>query len=73
MQNESSCKLSISSLFDVFSVLSRGSEKLLKSQRFTHRVSQLIMRVHKPKVEYKLALQERPKVENLDVLLYKQF
>ena len=36
-------------------------------------VSQLIMRVHKPKVEYKLALQERPKGENLDVLLYKQF
>ena len=24
-------------------------------------VNQLIMRVHKPKVEYKLALQERPK------------
>ena len=36
-------------------------------------VSQLIMRVHKPKVEYKLALQKRPKVENLDVLLCKQF
>ena len=36
-------------------------------------VSQLIMRVRKPKVEYKLALQERPKGENLDVLLYKQF
>ena len=34
-------------------------------------VSQVIMRVHKPKVEYKLALQERPKGENLDVLLYK--
>ena len=72
-----SWKLSISILSDyfgtVFSVLSRGSEKLLKSQSFTHRVSQLIMRVHKPKVEYKLALQERPKVENLDVLLYKQF
>ena len=32
-------------------------------------VSQLIMRVRKPKVEYKLALQERPKGENLDVLL----
>ena len=47
--------------------------KLLKSQSFMHRVGQLIMRVHKPKVEYKLPLQERPKVENLDVLSYKQF
>ena len=35
-------------------------------------VSQLIMRVRKPKVEYKLALQENPR-EHLDVLLYKQF
>ena len=50
---------SISVLSDVFSYLSRGNEKLLPSQRFTHR--QLIMRVRKPKVEYKLALQERPK------------
>ena len=32
-------------------------------------VSQLIMRVHKPKVEYKLALQEKPQGSNLDVLL----
>ena len=32
-------------------------------------VSQVIMRVHKPKVEYKLALQEKPQGSNLDVLL----
>ena len=32
-------------------------------------VSQLIMRVRKPKVEYKLALQEKPQGSNLDVLL----
>ena len=32
-------------------------------------VNQLIMRVHKPKVEYKLALQEKPQGSNLDVLL----
>ena len=72
-----SWKLSISNLSDyfrtVFSVLSGGNEKLLKSLRVSRTVSQLIMRVHEPKVEYKLALQERPKGENLDVLLYKQF
>ena len=32
-------------------------------------VSQVIMQVHKPKVEYKLALQEKPQGSNLDVLL----
>ena len=32
-------------------------------------VSQLIMRVRKPKVEYKLVLQEKTPGENLDVLL----
>ena len=46
-------KLYISSLFDyyktVFSYLSRGNKKLLKSRT----VSQLIMRVHEPKVAYK--------------------
>ena len=45
----------------VFSGLSRENEKLLKSQRFKRRQSQrVIMQVHKPKVEYKLALQEKP-------------
>ena len=34
-------------------------------------VSQLIMRVHKPRVEYKLALQKDPS-EHPDVLLYKK-
>ena len=32
-------------------------------------VSQLIMRVHKPKVEYKLVLQGKTPWENLDVLV----
>ena len=31
------------------------------------------MRVHKSTFAYKLALQERPKGADLDVLLYKQF
>ena len=61
MQVESNCKLFISSLSDyyrtVFSFLSRGNESLVI---FMH-VNQLIMRVRKPKVEYKLALQEKPK------------
>ena len=35
-------------------------------------VSQVIMRVHKPKVEYKLALQEKPQGSNLNVLLYNK-
>ena len=41
----------------------------MKVLSFSRTVNQLIMQVHKPKVEYKLALQERPKGENLDVLL----
>ena len=45
----------------------------MKVLSFSRTVDQLIMRVRKPKVEYKLASQERPKGENLDVLVYKQF
>ena len=45
-----------------FSYLSRGNERLLKSQRFT--VSQLIMRVCKPTVAYKLVqYRKNPKRE----------
>ena len=47
--------------------------RAISSLRVSRTVSQLIMRVHKPTVEYKLALQERPKGQKLDVLLYKQF
>ena len=36
---------------------------------FSRTVNQLIMPVHKPKVEYKLVLQEKPQGSNLDVLL----
>ena len=37
-------------------------------------VSQLIMRVRKPKVEYKLALQERPKGASWRIIKnWKQF
>ena len=43
------------------------------SLRVSRTVNQLIMRVYKPEVEYKLVLQERPMGENLDVLLYEQF
>ena len=42
------------------------------SLRVSRTVSQLIMRVRKPKVEYKLPLQLHPR-EHLDVFLYKQF
>ena len=41
----------------------------MKVLSFSRTANQLIMRVSKPKVEFKLALQERPKGENLDVLL----
>ena len=43
----------------------------MKILSFSRTVNQLIMRdgVHKPKVEYKLALQEKPQGSNLDVLL----
>ena len=51
---------SISVLSDVFSYLSRGNEKLY-SLSVSRTINQLIMRVHKLRVEYKLALQERPK------------
>ena len=36
-------------------------------------VSQLIMRVHKPKAAYKLILQEKTPREHPDVLVYKEF
>ena len=41
----------------------------MKILSFSRTVNQLIMRVDKPKVEYKLALQEKPQGSNLDVLL----
>ena len=41
----------------------------MKVLTFSCTVNHLIMRVHKPKVEYKLALQEKPQGSNLDVLL----
>ena len=44
--------------------ISRKLKTIKKSQSFLRTVSQLIMRVHKPKVEYKLALQDKQ---------YKQF
>ena len=51
---------SISILSDVFSYLSRGNENYYRLS-VSRIVSQLIVRVHKLRVEYKLALQERPK------------
>ena len=41
----------------------------MKILSFSRTVNQLIMRVHKPKVDYKLTLQEKPQWSNLDVLL----
>ena len=41
----------------------------MKVLSFSRTVNQLIMPVHKPKVEYKLVLQEKPQGSNLDVLL----
>ena len=44
----------------------------MKVLSFSRTINQLIMRVHKRKVEYmkyKLALQEKPQESNLDVLL----
>ena len=54
----------------VFSYLSGGNEKLLKSRT----VSQLIMPVHEPKVAYKLVqfCWKNPR-EYLDPLVYNQF
>ena len=41
----------------------------MKVLTFSRTVNQLIMRVHKPKVEYKVALQEKPQGSNPHVLL----
>ena len=60
-----SWKRPISILFDIFSFYLEE----MKVLSFSRAVNQLIMRVHKPKVEYKLALQEKPQGSNLDVLL----
>ena len=69
-------KLSISVFSDyyktVFSCLSRGNEKLLKSCTVSRAVSRVIMRVRKPKVEYKLALQEKPQRSILTYYYKKQ-
>ena len=68
MQVESSCKL-VWLLQNCFLLSISRTWKTIEVLSFSRTVNQLIMRVHKPKVEYKLALQERPKGENLDVLL----
>ena len=68
MQVESSCKL-VWLLQNRFLLSISRKRKTIEVLSFSRAVNQLIMRVHKPKVEYKLALQERPKGENLDVLL----
>ena len=68
-------KLSISILSDyyktVFSILSPGNEKLFKSCTVSRAVSQVIMRVRKPKVEYKLALHEKLQ-ESILMYYYKK-
>ena len=68
MQVESSCKL-VWLLQNCFLLSISRKCKTIEVLSFSRTVNQLIMRVRKPKVEYKLALQERPKGENLDVLL----
>ena len=48
--------------------------KTIKVLSFSRTASQLIMRVHKPKVEYKLVhLYRKNPREHLDVLVYRQF
>ena len=48
--------------------------KTVKVLSFSRTVSQFLMRVHKPKVEYKLVhLYRKNPREHLDVLVYKQF
>ena len=47
--------LTITELFSPFYLVE------MKVLSFSSTVNQVIMRVHKPKVEYKLALQEKPK------------
>ena len=56
------------SLFQVFLIFSPFYLEEMKVLSFSRAVNQLIMRVHKPKVEYKLALQEKPQGSNLDIL-----
>ena len=68
MQVESSCKL-VWLLQNCFLLFISRKWKTIEVLSLSRTVNQLIMRVRKPKVEYKLALQERPKGENLDVLL----
>ena len=68
MQVESSCRL-VWLLQNSFLPSISRTWKTIEVLSFSRTVNQLIMRVRKPKVEYKLALQERPKGENLDVLL----
>ena len=62
-------KVELKTLFQFCLTFSPFYLEEMKVLSFSRTVNQLIMRVHKPKVEYKLALQERPKGENLDVLL----
>ena len=68
MQVELSCKL-VWLLQNCFLLSISRKWKTIEVLSFSRTVNQFIMRVRKPKVEYKLALQERPKGENLDVLL----
>ena len=70
MQVESSCKLFISRLsaYYITEPFSPFYLEEMKVLSFSRTVNQLIMRVRKPNVEYKLALQLDPR-EHLDVLL----
>ena len=68
MQVESSCKL-VWLLQNCFLLSISRKWKTIEVLSFSGTVNQLIMRVRKPKVEYKLALQEKPQGSNLDVLL----
>ena len=59
----------ISSLSDYYRTVSPIYLEETKFLSFSRTVNQLIMRFHKPRVEYKLALQEKPQGSNLDALL----
>ena len=62
MQVESSC---IWLLQNCFLLSISRKWKTIEVLSFSRTVNQLIMRVHKPKVEYKLALQEKPQGSTL--------
>ena len=68
MQVESSCKL-VWLLQNRFLLSISRKWKTIEALSFSRTVNQLIMRVHKPKVEYKLALQLDPREQPWRIII----